>query len=205
MKTSKRTLNPSKIIGLLIFFMMIASYGNAQILDTDREALNKPETMTQVEIIWNVKAYSPDELLLRVKAIDKDGNVHDVKAIQDSENASILNVKAFVNGQRLPIKLIVRDNESFYSAKAIAADGTLIDIKAFTPNGEILDIKGVNRSGNIIQLRAINLEGVFYNIIAVSPDGKVNAVQGIKMMDGPVETVINGVSVFAHVKAIKQR
>ena len=205
MKTIKRTVNPLKIIGLLIFFMMIASYGSAQVLDKDRKALNKPETDMPVEIIWNVKAYSPAELLLRVKAVDKDGNIHDVKAIQDSDNTSILNVKAFVNEQRLPIKLIVKDHEPFYSAKAIDADGVLIDIKAFTSEGKKLDIKGVNRSGNIIQLRAITLEGIFYNIIAVSPGGKVNAVQGVKMMNMPQETVINGVSVFAHVKAIKQQ
>jgi hypothetical protein len=56
--------------------------------------------------------------------------------------------------------------------------------------------------GNIIYLRAITRESLFYNIIAISPEGNVNGVKGIKMTDISVKTVINGVSVFAHVKAI---
>ena len=35
------------------------------------------------EIIWHVKAYHPDVKLLDVKAIDKEGNIYDVKAIQN--------------------------------------------------------------------------------------------------------------------------
>ncbi len=54
-------------------------------------------------------------------------------------------------------------------------------------------------------MRAITEDSYFYNIIAMSPDGKVNAVKGVKMIDADEEAVINGVSVFAHLKAISQK
>jgi hypothetical protein len=176
----------------------------AQVLDIERERLNKPETAQPAEVYWDVKAYSKTWGLLRVKAIDKDGNIHDIKAIQDSQDTSVLNVKALVDGQRLPIKLIVKKNDKLYPVKAIAQDGTILDVKALYEDDEIIDIKGFSRMGNIINIRAISPQPIMYNIIAVSPDGTVNAVKGLKMMDQEVETVINGVEVFAHVKALKQ-
>ncbi|WP_146090744.1 DUF7486 family protein [Aureitalea marina] len=187
-----------------LVIILFSSISMAQVLDQDREKLDKPETATPVEIYWNVKAYSPTWGLLRVKAIDKDGNIHDVKAIQDSDDTSLLNVKALVDGQRLPIKLIVKKNDKLYPVKAISQDGTILDIKALTDDGEIIDVKGFSRSGNVIHIRAITAQPIMYRVIAVAPDGTVNRVKGIKMMDQEVETVINGVEVFAHVKALTQ-
>ena len=64
---------------LSMALILISSQGMlGQILDQEREKLDKPETATPVEIYWNVKAYSPTWGLLKVKAIDKDGNIHDV-------------------------------------------------------------------------------------------------------------------------------
>jgi hypothetical protein len=77
-------------------------------------------------------------------------------------------------------------------------------VKAIDSDGEVIDVKGISKTGNIVHLRAIRPQVIMYNIIAVSPDGKVNNVKGIKMMDQEVETVIHGVKVFAHVKALKQ-
>ncbi len=190
---------------LSVLLLILISGGlSAQVLDQDREKLDKPETATPVEIYWNVKAYSSTWGLLKVKAIDKDGNIHDVKAIQDSDDTSILNVKALVDGQRLPIKLIVKKNDKLYPVKAIAQDGSILDIKAITDDGEIIDVKGFSRSGNIVHIRAISPQPIMYSVIAVAPDGRVNHVKGIKMMEDEVETIINGVEVFAHVKALTQ-
>ena len=171
------------------------------------------ETTTQVEkseefqgpIFWQVKAFRPQAKFIDIKAIDKNGKKYDVRAIQTYDDSSFLNVKALVDGEQLPIKLIVKQGDRFYPVKAIDHDGTIIDIKAVTKNGEIWDVKGVSKSGNIVHLRAISKLGVFYNIIAVSPDGKVNDVKGLKMLDTEVETIINGVSVFAHVKSLAQQ
>ncbi|NNJ89077.1 MAG: hypothetical protein HKP53_06725 [Eudoraea sp.] len=205
MKTFLRAPKPSNTIRLFIIFFMGTWLGNAQISTTTGLEIYKPETEIQPDIYWQVKAYRPDAQLLNVKVINKDGAYHDVKAIQNSEETSILDVKAFVNGERLPIKLIVKDNDRYYPAKAIASDGTLVDFKAITEKGEILPIKGVSKSGNIVHLRAIAQDNVFYNIVAISPEGEVNNVKGIKMLNTTVETVINGVSIFAHIKAIPQK
>jgi len=204
MRTIKSISITAKTRHFLIFFFFASIFGNAQVLDKDRTDLNKPETEVPAEIYWHVKAYLPDAQLLNIKAIDKDGNIHDVKAIQDSDDSSLLDVKALVNGKRLPVKVIVKGGDLYYPVKAIDADGTLIDIKGITKDGEILNVKGVTRSGNIVRLRAINVNATSYNIIAVSPEGYVNSVKGVKMSESAVETVINGVSIYAHIKALKQ-
>lgn len=157
-----------------------------------------------MEIIWQVKAFRPEYKFLELKAIDKDGKMHDIKAIQNSEDTSVLNVKVIMNGQRLPLKLIVKNNDRYYPLKGITNDGTLINIKAISEEGDLLDVKGVSKSGNIVHIRAIKEDAIFYNIIAESPQGKVNNVKGIKMGDSTLETTINGVPIFAHVKALRQ-
>ena len=194
----------SKNIRVLFIAILAFSYGNAQIDLEERSKLIKPEVEITSDIYWYVKAYRPDAKLLDVKAIDADGNLYDVRAIQTSDDTSILNVKALVDGKQLPIKLINNNDDQYFPVKAINEKGALINIKVITGNGDILDIKGVSKSGNIIHIRAITKDSIFYNIIAISPEGRVNAVKGIKMLDTPVEAVINGVSIFAHVKAIDQ-
>ena len=204
MKTIKQVLQASKIIGLILFLFAF-NYTNAQILTNKKSDPNKPETQIQEDILWSVKAYRPDDNLLKIKAIDKAGTIYDVKAIQDSPDTKILNVKALFNGKVLPIKLIAKDNEMYYPAKAIDENGNLLDIKAITEDGKYLDVKGIRKTGNIIHMRAITSDLDFYNIVAISPEGKVNTVKGVKMIDADIESVINGISIFAHLKAISQR
>lgn len=194
----------SKNIRVLFIFILAFSYTNAQIDLEKRSKLIKPEVEITSDIYWYVKAYRPDAKLLDVKAIDTDGNLYDVRAIQTSDDTSILNVKALIDGKQLPIKLIINKDDQFYPVKAVNEKGALVNIKVIAENGEILNIKGVSKSGNIVHLRAITKDSEFYNIIAISPEGKVNAVKGIKMLDTPVDAVIYGVSIFAHVKAIDQ-
>lgn len=202
MKSHTIQQTSNTLISFFIFMLGI-TMGFAQISDKQSAELNLTDKELPFDIFWDVKAYKMGNKLLDVKAIDKDGKLHDVKAIQSSDDASILDVKAMVNGERLPIKLIIKKNDRFYPVKAIDKEGNLIDIKAITENGEILPIKGVSKSGNIVHLRAIREEQIFYNIIAMSPEGEFNHVKGIKMLDNPVETIINGVSIYAHVKSIK--
>jgi len=193
---------------LIVLFVLSILFTNtqlyAQVLDQDGTNLNKPETEKSIEIYWNIKAYNPSWGLLKVKAIDKEGNIYPIKAIQDSEDTGLLNVKALVNGVRVAVKLIVKENDRFYPVKAIMSDGTILDVKAIDEDGEIIDIKGISKTGNIVHIRAIRPQTVLYNIVAVSPDGKVNDVKGIKLMTEEVETVLHGVKVFAHIKALKQ-
>ena len=164
---------------------------------------NKPEKQVDPVIYWNVKAYRGESELLDIKAIDKYGKRYDVKAIQDSDDISILNVKALVDGERLAVKVLVRGEEDkFYPVKAIDGDGNILNIKAIAKDGEIFDVKGFSRSGNLMHLRAISKDYKYYNIIALSPQGQVNAVKGVKMMEEEVETVYKGIEIYAHIKAL---
>ena len=204
MKTNDRILIPYKILSLVVLLVLTCASGYAQIDVEKRSKLIKPEVEITDEILWHVKAFRPEAQLLNVKAIGKDGTLYDVKAIQTSESTSILNIKALVNGKQLPIKILLKENAEFYPVKAIREDGSLMNIQAFNDDGSILDVKGVSQSGNVINLMAITADSKSYNIISISPFGEVNTVKGVKMTDSPVEAVINGVSIFAHVKAIKQ-
>ena len=154
-------------------------------------------------IIWNIKAITSDGKNLNVKAFDAKGNAFDVKAAQDSKQHSFMNIKAFVEGAELPVKIMQSDGD-YAPIKAIGPDGTIYDIKALTDNNEKLDIKGVNRLGNIIDVKAINENGDFYAVKAFAPDGKLNAVKGIKIFEREVEMRLKGNPVYAHLKAISQ-
>ena len=169
MKTIDRIPTLSKILSLIIIFVLASSSGYAQIDIEKRSKLIKPEVEITGEIFWHVKAFRPEAQLLDIKAIDKDGTLYDVKAIQTSESTSILNIKALVNGKQLPIKILLKENAEYYPVKAIRDDGSLIDIKAFNEDGTILDVKGLSQSGNVIDLMAINKDSKTYNIISISP------------------------------------
>ncbi|NHF59961.1 hypothetical protein FK220_011455 [Flavobacteriaceae bacterium TP-CH-4] len=205
MKVVRSTNAPYRLAVTIALFISGLAFVNAQTGEAIKSEPQKPAVASQPPIYWQVKAFRPQASLMNIKAIDKKGDMHDVKAIQSSDDTSILDVKALVNGEQLPIKLIVKKDDRYYPVKAIDNDGYLINIKAVTENGDILDVKGVSRSGNIVHLRAIDKHLVAYTIIAVSPEGKVNDIKGIKMLDTEVETVINGVQVFAHVKSLAQQ
>jgi len=204
MKTIERIPTLTKTLGLLCILLLASTNGFAQIDLEKRSKLIKPETEIPGDLLWHVKAFHPEAQLLQVKAIDKDGNYHDVKAVQPTESTSLLSVKAIVNDERLPIKMLPKGDSEYYPVKAIAKDGTIIDIKAIAEDGTILNVKGVKKSGNIIHISAVTADGLTFNVYAMSPFGEANVVKGLKMLDSEVEAVINGVSIFAHIKAIKQ-
>jgi len=154
--------------------------------------------------LWHIVAIHPKGYTLEVKAIDKDGNTYPVKGIRDANQCCFLDIKAFVGDiNQLPIKLLASE-EANKPIKAIGNDGSLYDIMAFDPNGDKFDIKGIGRSGNIIHVKAINKEGKFYGVKALSADGQLNDVKGVKMFKIPVESKLNGVAIYAHLKALPQ-
>ena len=180
----------SKLILVVLVIVFTFNLGNTQ----DKDDFE--------EIIWHIKAFMPQVKLLKIKAIDKEGNSYDVKAIQDSEQTNLLSIKAFIKGKRIPVKMLVSD-DIYHPVKAIGDDGTIYDIKAFTDDGTKLPVKGVSKSGNIIHIKAIYQNIVFYNVIAISPDGKTNAVKGIKLSDEDIESTVNGIEIYAHVKSLR--
>jgi hypothetical protein len=198
-------VNPKMTTILILLFIGLTGFNRNENNNAAFPYINDAPINSTQEIIWHVKAFRPEAKLLKVKAIDKHGNIYDVKAIQSSDDTSILDVKAFVNGKRLPIKILMNEGNNYLPVKAIDENGTLIDIKAITDENQVLDIKGVSKSGNIVHIRAISEGGVRYNIISISPKGQANNVTGIKMQQSEVETTINGIDVFAHVKSIRQK
>ena len=192
MKTAKNYSVASKFIGMLV--LLIFCFTNVHSQEHTKENV----------IYWHIKAVLPEAKLLDIKAIDKDGTHHDVKAIQDSHDISLLGVKALVNGQIIPIKMIVKEDDRYYPVKAIDHDGRILDVKAIGEDGEILDVKGVSRMGSIVEIRAIDKDGKQYNVISISPQEGINHVKGLKMFNEEVEAVIHGYKIFAHVKSLKQ-
>jgi hypothetical protein len=154
-------------------------------------------------IIWNIKAVTADGKNLDIKAFDAQGNKFDVKATQDSKQHSFMNIKAFVEGTELPVK-IMDSEEDYAPIKAIGTDGTIYDIKAVTADNVKLDVKGISRAGSFINVKAINENGEVFAVKAFAPDGKLNAVKGIKIFDRKVEMRVQGNPVYAHLKAISQ-
>ncbi len=192
MKTAEHISAALKHIGFLL--LLIFSF---------TKAYSQEHTGENV-IYWHIKAVLPEAKLLDIKAIDKDGTHHDVKAIQDSHDISLLGVKALVNGQIIPIKMIVKEDDKYYPVKAIDHDGRILDVKAIGEDGEILDVKGVSRMGSVVEIRAIDRDGKQYNVISISPQEGVNHVKGLKMFNEEVEAVIHGIKIFAHVKSLRQ-
>lgn len=202
MRINYQHLGSLKAIVILLILSMGTASVNAQEIGENKD-INKPETQVDPIIYWNIKAYRGETDLLDIKAIDEYGKRYDVKGIQDTDDFSILNVKALVNDERIAVKVLVKQpGDKFYPVKAIDKNGKILKIKAIDKNGDVFDVKGFSRSGNIMHLRAISKDFKYYNIIALSPQGRVNAVKGIKMMDEEVETVYRGVKVHAHIKAL---
>lgn len=86
------------------------------------------------ENIWHVKAFEPDGKSLDIKAFDKEGTVFDVKAIQEGGNLWVIDIKAFVGGKKVPVKILVSD-EKYAPVKAIGGDGTILTLRLLHQTG----------------------------------------------------------------------
>ncbi len=191
----------SRYILLFIFSIsLLACNNNASEIKTETK---KEEAPKATEILWQINAIHPDGKTMAIKAIDKEGNQYDVKAIQDSDQHSFLDIKAIVGEKKLPIKMLVSEDQ-FAPVKAIDRGGISYDIKAITEDGEKLDVKGITQFGTVVSLKAINKKGKFYGVKAISPTGELNDVQGIKINVKEKEMTLNGFNVFAHIKAMHQ-
>lgn len=153
--------------------------------------------------IWNVKCVQPDGRVLGIKAVDKSGTLHDVKARLANGDVTILDIKALINGQEVAVKVLVSDDK-LSPVKAVAKDGTIYDIKAITADGSTLDVKAVRRLGNVYDIKALAADGKEMGVKAISPHGLFYDVKGIKLLADDKEMELGGVAVRAHVKALPQ-
>ena len=194
-------LSATAMVALLIFLLLLPGCTNTtpEVMPTEEKA----EAVSNSETIWHVKAIHPQGRSLDVKAFDQEGNQYDVKAIQNADQRHLLDIKALMDGGKLPVKVLVSTDE-YAPVKAIGPDGAIYDIKALTPEGDKLDVKGVSRAGNIIDIKTVSKEGTFYGVKAISPEGQWNDVKGVKLTRDNQEATVNGVAVHAHVKALPQ-
>lgn len=206
MKTLAKSFLSGRVVALpLIYslFLIIGGCGkNAENPQKATSSDNDSDKL-QEESIWHVKAFLPEGKLLDIKALDTAGHIYEVKAIQKDDNFHLMDIKALVGGKKLPVKMLVSDDLNI-PVKAIGEDGTIYDIKALTPEGDKLDVKGTTQNGNIIQIKAISRSGALYGVKALSREGQLYDVKGIKLSNERIEAKINGVDVYAHIKALPQ-
>lgn len=155
---------------------------------------------TDEDFIWNIKAIAADGRFLPVKALDKNGGVHDVKAFMENGDRWIMDVKAIIDGKKVSVRMLAND-DALIPVKAIAPDGTIYDVKALAPDGRKLDVKGTVQAGNVIHLKAIDGD-VQLGVKAISPHGTQYNVKGIKFSSGKQETSEGGAAIRAYVKAL---
>jgi hypothetical protein len=159
--------------------------------------------IVSAQATWHVKAIHPSGLLLDVKAIDKKGNIFDVKAFSEQINTQFMDVKAIINGKRIPVKVLI-SKDAYSPVKAIDDHGTIYDIKAITQDNQKLNVKGVSRHGHIVHIKAIGPDNVLYGVKAISPEGILHDIKGVKFLDTDKEGSIHNVDFFAHIKAMPQ-
>jgi hypothetical protein len=172
-------------------------------IENSQNGSQLPAETSSTAIEWHVKAIHPEGKTLDIKAVDSAGTIHNIKAIQQNEQRYILDIKAFFGKEQFPIKVLLGD-AVLSPVKAIGYDGTIYDIKAISEDGKMYPVKGVKRNGNIIDIKAIIADTTFYAVKAISPTGGWNDVKGVKMYKEEAEGSINGVGIYAHVKAIPQ-
>lgn len=185
-------------ISILMLILSVAQNAYSQDFDTYED---KPDDMQQV--VWHVKALHPEGYTLDVKAFDLKGNQFDVKALEGYDQRYIMDVKAFVGGEKLPVKVLVSE-EQFKPVVAIGKNGEIYNIMAIDKTGKRLNVRGVRKSGYIIHIKAISQDNIFYGVKAISEAGKLNDIKGIKMYDKRLEMTMNGIEVHAHVVALPQ-
>ena len=182
------------------FLLLLIACNNS----TSKDTTNTTET-SDIEkvndIYWNVKAILPDGQSLDVKVFNSAGEPFDIKAIQNSDQDNLLDVKAFIEGEKLPVKILVSKNQ-FTPVVAITKKGNAYKLKAITPEGEELQVIGVVRFGNIVVMKAVTKKGKFYGVKAISPTGQLNDIKGVKVNFQDREMSLKGHDIYAHVKAM---
>ena len=155
------------------------------------------------DIIWHIKAIHPNGRTMDVKAFNDRGDKFDVKALEDADQSYIMEVKSFIGGERVPVKVLVSEDE-YKPLAAIDDKGNTYVLRAITPEGSFLPVKGVRKSGYIIHVKAVSEDGSFFGVKALSTSGKLRDVKGVKMYDKQLEVTLNGIKVHAHVVALPQ-
>ena len=119
MKKSKQiSIRPFLKYSFILGFLFLITSCNDKPNEVKKETVEVEEVNTFKDILWNVVAIQKDGKSMEIKAIDPNGNTLDVKAFQNSNQDSFMNVKAIDGDNNLPIKVIV-SKDRFSPVKAI--------------------------------------------------------------------------------------
>lgn len=156
------------------------------------------------ETSWDIKATGNDGSILEVVAVGKKGKERSVRALSRGGSYAMLNVKAEVGRDMVPVKLIKRDGGIFMTA--VDYYGRKFQLKAKKADGTYIDIIGGENCGKTIDIRAASKDGVEYMVNAISPEGDMYDLKGIKLLDVDKEGYLQGLEgliiFYAHVKAL---
>ena len=152
MKISNIIISRYNLFFLGFLFLLTSCNNSTSGKKTDKT--ETPDIEKFNDIFWNVKAILPDGQSLDVKVFNSAGDAFDIKAIQNSDQDNLLDVKAFVGEEKLPVKILVSKNQ-FTPVVAITNKGNAYKLKAITPEGEELQVIGVARFGNIVIMKAV--------------------------------------------------
>ncbi len=144
----------------------------------------------------------PNGSPLDIRAFDADGSLHDAKVLQWGD-AHLLDINVLMAGPELPIRMTASD-DAFLPVKANAADGKLMDVKATSPDGPKLEEEGVEWSGRIALIKAMGPGQTLRGVNAISPEGRMHDVEGVRMSDGPEKGKVAGFAISACIKFLPQ-
>ncbi len=158
-------------------------------------------------IQWDIAAIHPDGNSYPVYAIDEDKGVeHPVRALSDGGNFHLLDVKAFINRYKYPVKLAQEIGLKNTTLVSIYERGKVYQVMAKVGDSQYIPIRGLQLEGNMIAVKGEGSDGTIYAVKAISPGNDLFDVKGIKIKNDDVEGMITGLGYafkfYAHVKAI---
>ncbi len=152
---------------------------------------------------WSVRAIGPSGDFVPVIALDSKGGKHQVVALKEANNDHILNIKADVKGEMMPVKVTISEGTSIPVA-AILPDGELAPLMAAANDTLMWPITAYSQMGNVIHIKAVGENEKAYGVKAISPNGILFDIKGLIFLGQKFEGNENGVNYKAHVKAIPQ-
>lgn len=153
--------------------------------------------------IWAVKAINTAGENMDIIAMGIKDQVFEIKAMAKNGHFHLLDVKAIKGRHKLDVKMI-KEGDGL-SVVALDDPGRKFALKAKSSTGELIPLQGVRKEGNIISVKAI-ANGVEYAVKAISPDGDIYDIKGVKTksddFEGSYVGFVHTVPFFAHIKAL---
>jgi hypothetical protein len=155
------------------------------------------------ETVWDVKAIGNDGSHLDVVAVNKNKE-YPIKAMSAGGSFTLLNVKALSPRDNMAVKLTKNEEGIFLTS--IDEYGREFPVNIKMPDGKYIRVHGGDNCGKTIDIQTFDKKGIHYLLHAISPEGDIYDLKGIKVKDEDTEGFIQGLKgltlYYAHVKAL---